>query len=182
MAEPDVRPTAPQIRVQNQFRKTKFLSQQWQVAWKSLVRILALSGKLWTLAHWILTQILSFHDFLGGWAGGPRPLWVSASKPWSISIVCKNFRAQHQLRAEIYSQKSPLGCKFIRVNNCLVCGPKYTNFFRPTWEGLWMIKSFWFLTCWSFPEIFAIKVDSGQKLQKILDDFFAVTNFRGRTL
>ena len=75
------------------------------------------------------------------WGDGV-PLRLSASKPWSISIVCKNFRAQHQLRAEIYSQKSPLGCKFIRVNNCLVCGPKYTNFFRPTWEGLWIIKRY----------------------------------------
>ena len=29
------------------------------------------------------------------------PLRVCASKPWSISSVCKNFRAQHPLRAEI---------------------------------------------------------------------------------
>ena len=34
------------------------------------------------------------------WGGG-RPPSVSASKPWSISIVCKNFGAQHPLRAEI---------------------------------------------------------------------------------
>jgi len=41
----------PQVRVQNQFRKTKFLSQWWQVAWKSLVRTLPISRKLWTLAR-----------------------------------------------------------------------------------------------------------------------------------
>ena len=29
------------------------------------------------------------------------PLRVCASKPFSISSVCKNFRAQHPLRAEI---------------------------------------------------------------------------------
>ena len=29
------------------------------------------------------------------------PLPVCASKPWSISSVCKNFRSQHHLRAEI---------------------------------------------------------------------------------
>jgi len=33
--------------------------------------------------------------------GTPVPLWVCASKPWSISSVCKNFRAQHPLSAEI---------------------------------------------------------------------------------
>ena len=32
---------------------------------------------------------------------GDSPLRVSASKPLSISSVCKNFRAQHLLRAEI---------------------------------------------------------------------------------
>ena len=33
--------------------------------------------------------------FFGG--GGPRPHSGSATKPWSISIVCKNFGAQHPL-------------------------------------------------------------------------------------
>jgi len=37
--------------------------------------------------------------FFGG--GDPAPLRVCASKPWPISSVCKNFRAQHSLRAEI---------------------------------------------------------------------------------
>ena len=39
-----------------------------------------------------------FSRFLGG---GAVPLRVCASKPLSISSVCKNFRAQHPLRAEI---------------------------------------------------------------------------------
>jgi len=39
-------------------------------------------------------QILSFHDFLD-------PTSVCASKPWLISSVYKNSRAQHHLRAEI---------------------------------------------------------------------------------
>ena len=34
-----------------------------------------------------------FHDFFFG--------GTCANKPWSISSVCKNFRAQHPLRAEI---------------------------------------------------------------------------------
>ena len=33
--------------------------------------------------------------------GTPVPLPVFTSKSWSISSVCKNFRAQHPLRAEI---------------------------------------------------------------------------------
>jgi len=28
-------------------------------------------------------------------------------------------------------KKSPLGCKFMRVNNFFVCRPKYTNFSLP---------------------------------------------------
>jgi len=38
-------------------------------------------------------------------------------------------------------EKSPLGCKFIKLNNFFVCGPKYTKFFRLTWEGLYISKS-----------------------------------------
>jgi len=34
-----------------------------------------------------------------------------------------------------------------------------------------------FSICKSVPEIFAIKVESGQKSRKILDDFFALANF-----
>ena len=39
--------------------------------------------------------------FLGGEGLDPRPPSGCASKPLSISSVCKNFRAQHPLRAEI---------------------------------------------------------------------------------
>jgi len=66
--------------------------------------------------------------FFGG--GIPSHLGVCATKAWSISSTCKNFRAQHPLRAKMLSpEKSPLGCKFIKLNNFFVCGPKYTNFF-----------------------------------------------------
>jgi len=40
-----------------------------------------------------------FSRFFSG--GGAVPLRVCASKPLSISSVCKNFWAQHPLRAEI---------------------------------------------------------------------------------
>ena len=57
---------------------------------------------------------------------------MCASKPWLISSVCKNSRAQHPLRAEIqFPEKNPLDCTFIRVNNFFVCGAKYAKFFSP---------------------------------------------------
>ena len=37
---------APEVRVQNQFRLSKFFSQQWHVDWKSFVRILPPVQKL----------------------------------------------------------------------------------------------------------------------------------------
>jgi len=100
----------------------------------------------------------------------------------SLSLsLCKNSRAQHLLRAEIQSlKKSWLGCKFIRVNNFFVCGPKYTNILSTNVGGIVDDEElFRFLICWSFPEIFVIKVESCQKSRKILDDFFAVTNLWG---
>ena len=53
------------------------------------------------------TSTLNFNPTIFFWGGG-IPLRVSASKPLSISIVCKNFGAQHPLRAEIYSQKKSI--------------------------------------------------------------------------
>jgi len=70
---------------------------------------------------------------LGG--GTPVPVEVCPSKPWSIYSTCKNLRAQHLLRAQIQSpEKCALRWVNIHVNNFFVCGPKFTNFFRPTWD------------------------------------------------
>jgi len=69
--------------------------------------------------------------------GGPVPLQVCAIKAWSISRACKNLRAQHPLRAEILCpEKCPLGCVNMHLYNFFVCGPKFTGFFCPTWDGL----------------------------------------------
>jgi len=66
------------------------------------------------------------------------------------------------------------------VNNFFVCGPKYTNILSTNVGGIVDDEElFRFLICWSFPEIFVIKVESCQKSRKILDDFFAVTNLWG---
>jgi len=57
---------------------------------------------------------------------------VCASKPWPVSSVCKKFRVQHRIGAEIYySEKSPLGGVNMSVYNFLVSGPKFTKFFSP---------------------------------------------------
>ena len=47
----------------------------------------------------IFNPNVKFSRFFGG--GTPDPLRVCASKPLSISSVCKSVRAQHPLRAEI---------------------------------------------------------------------------------
>jgi len=105
--------------------------------------------------------------------GDPIPLRVCASKAWSVFSACKNFRVQHPLRAKMQSpEKSPLGCKFIKLNNFFVCGPKYTNFFSSNVGGVADLqKLFRFSISWSVPEIFAIKVESCQKSRRILDIF-----------
>jgi len=54
----------------------------------------------------------------------------------------------------------------------VVWGPKFTKFFSPKVEGVVVERVFLrFLICRSFPDIFAIKVESCQKLRQILDDF-----------
>jgi len=67
----------------------------------------------------------------------PVPFGVCARWPWSISSACKNFRAQPPLKAKIQSaKKCALRWVNTQVNNFFVCGPKFKNFFSPTWEGL----------------------------------------------
>jgi len=55
---------------------------------------------------------------------------------WGTSSACKNFRVQPPVRAEIQSpEKCALRWVNTHVNNFFVCGPKFKNFFIPTWEG-----------------------------------------------
>jgi len=87
-------------------------------------------------------------------------------------------RAQHPLRAEIQSpEKCALRWVNTHVNNILVCGPKFTGFLLSNVGGVVVDQLlFRFSISGSVPEIFAIKVES---CQKILDGFFALPNFRG---
>jgi len=85
----------------------------------------------------------------------------------------KNLRAQHPLRMEIQSpEKCALWWVNRHINNFFVCGPKFTNFFSSN-VG-WVVVDqllFRFSICASIPGIFAIKVESCQKLRQILDVF-----------
>jgi len=54
--------------------------------------------------------------------------------------------------------------------NSVVCGPKFTQFFWPNVEGVVVDNGFFRLSIWrSVPKTFAIKVESCQKLRRILD-------------
>ena len=65
--------------------------------------------------------------------------------------------------------------------NSVVCGPKFTKFFRPNAEGVVVDNGFFRLSIWrSVPKIFAIKVESCQKLRRILDVFFPSQILGGR--
>jgi len=80
------------------------------------------------------------------WVGGtPVPVEVCPRQPWSLSIysTCKNLRAQHPLRAQIQSpEKCALRWVNIHVNNFSFVDQSSPTFFRPTWDGLWLINYF----------------------------------------
>ena len=94
------------------------------------------------------------------WGGDPVPVWVCASKAWSISSACKTLRAQHPLFTEILCpEKCPLGWAFnMHLYNFLVCGPKFTRFLLSNVGGVVVDQlRFRFLMSRPVPEIFAIK-------------------------
>ena len=106
----------------------------------------------------------------------------------SICSACKNFRAQHPLRAEIQSpEKCALWWVNTHVNNFLVCAPKFTRFLLGCALGNGSLGGvvvdqllFRFSICGSVPEIFAIKVESCQKSRKILDGILPSQILGGR--
>ena len=104
------------------------------VAWKSLVRIFSLAPKLSELRRCILNQFFNFHDiFLGE---PSSQLWCALSSVGQSLARVKIWRGSTPLRAEMQSpEKSTLWSIYTRLNNFFVYGPKYTNFFDPTWEG-----------------------------------------------
>ena len=88
---------APQVWVQNQFQEDEILAVM-------AGHMKKFSENTSTISEDMDSSTLNFKanfKFSRFGGGGPRPLWVCASKPWPISSVCKNFRAQHLLRTEI---------------------------------------------------------------------------------
>ena len=117
------------------------------------------------------------------WRGTPVPLRVCASKPLSISSVCKKFQgaAPPKGRVIVSRKKSPLECTCIRGNNFFVYGPKFTGFFSSNVGGVVVDQLlFRFSACGSVSEIFAIKVESCQKSRKFLDGFLPSQMLGGR--
>jgi len=110
--------------------------------------------------------------------GTPSPFGcVLASLGQSVERV-KIWGGSTPKGQNVVSQKSPLGCKFIKVNNFFDSGPKYTSFFSSNVGGVVDFHElFWFSICWSVPEILAIKSHKLSKIAPNFGRFFAVTNF-----
>jgi len=107
MAEPDVRPPGAASS------SAKSIQEDEIPLAVMAGRMKKFSENTSTISEVMDSSTLNFNsnfEFSGFffWGGDPVLLRVSASKPWSISIVCKNFRAQHPLRAEIYSRKKSI--------------------------------------------------------------------------
>jgi len=167
---------APQIRVESQFRQSIFLSQQWQVAWKSLVRILPLYRKLWTLTRWIL----SFHDYFFFWGGGPTSTFgcVLAILGQSVARVKIWGAAPHKDQNVFSRKKVHEGANLLRSITVSFVDRSIPTFFRPTWEGLYRFSG-------AFP-IFDMLIrfgdirDQSRKLSKIAQNsgrFFLPSKF-----
>ena len=116
------------------------------------------------------------------WGGDPVPLRVCAIKAWSISSACKNLSSQHPLRAEILCPViCPLGWVNMHLYNFLVCGPKFTWFLLANVGGVAVDQlRFRFLMSRPVREIFAIKVESGQKSRRNLEVFWPSQILGGR--
>ena len=60
----------------------------------------------------------------------------------------------------------------MHVNNFFVCGPKFTNLFSPHVGGVVLDELLFRFTIYGYvPEIFALKIESCQKLRRILNVF-----------
>ena len=102
MAEPDVRPPGAASSSAKSIQEEE-------------IPLAVMAGRMKKFSENTIPEVmdsgtLNFNpNFKFFFSGGPRPLQVSTSKPWSISIVCqKNFGAQHPVRAEIYTRKKSI--------------------------------------------------------------------------
>ena len=89
------------------------------------------------------TNLLFKHNQKYGAEPNLRPPGVCASKPWSISSVCKNLRDQQPLRAEMQSlDKFNSGGSTFAPTTFLFVDQSSPTFFLSTGEGLQLINYF----------------------------------------
>ena len=112
--------------------------------------------------------------------GPPTPSAMCATKAWSNSSACKNFRTQQPLGAEIIvCRKSRFGWVQTHMYYFMDSGPKFTGLVWLNAGGIARDHmSFRFLISCLDPEIFAIKVGSCEKSVQILH-VFGLPNFLG---
>jgi len=107
--------------------------------------------------------------------GTPTPIAMCATKAWSNSSACKNFRSQHP----IVCRKSRFGWVQTHMYYFMDRGPKFTGLVWLNAGGIARDHvSFRFLISCLVPEIFAIKVGSCVKSVQILH-VFGPKFFRG---
>ena len=111
--------------------------------------------------------------------GTPAPIEMCATKAWSNSSACKNFKSQHPLGAEIVCRKSRFGWVQTHTPNFLDSGPKFTGLVSSNVGGIGLDQvAFRFWISWVVAQIFAIKVGSCVKSCQILH-VFGPPNFLG---
>ena len=97
---------------------------------------------------------------------------------WSICNACKNLRGQHPQRPKYSLPKNVrLGGSIWAPITCLFVDQS-SRIFSPNVERLVASSDLRYVG--SVLEVFAIKVESFQKSRRILDIFFALSNFTGR--
>jgi len=89
----------PQVGVQNQFQEDEIPLAVMAGRMKKCSKNTSIIPEVMDSSTPNFKANFKFSRFFGG--GTPVTLRVCASKPLSISSVCKKFRAQHPLRAEI---------------------------------------------------------------------------------
>jgi len=98
MAEPDVRPLGAASQSAESIQEDEIPVAVMAGHMKKFSENTSTTPEVMDSSTLIFNRNFKLSQFF---LGGPVPLRVCASKPCTISSVCKNFRSQHPLRAEI---------------------------------------------------------------------------------
>ena len=126
---------------------------------------------LWSYYLWLAANTLHFKPILDpplkkNVKGTHVPGGERASKTWSFSSACRNLGVQHRYRGRNMAfRKSRFG--WVNISRVIsnVGGPKFTNFFYSTREGLIVLDNAVYRLSMSLssPEIFATKLEICRK-------------------